>query len=115
VLAGRQPFFVLRQRKPPKKKGKRRAAAGAAAAASAGPETWDEALFERLRSLRRRIADELGVPPYIVFSDRSLREMSAAKPRTPDQLLRISGVGDRKLAQYGDRFLAAIAKHLGSQ
>jgi ATP-dependent DNA helicase RecQ len=62
-------------------------------------------LFARLRQLRRSLADARGIPAFMVFSDASLLEMAAERPRTPEALLEISGVGPRKLAEYGDAFL----------
>ncbi len=70
----------------------------------------DEMLFERLRALRRDIAQEIGKPPYIVFSDKTLRDMCARRPRTPAEFLEVHGVGENKLNLYGERFLAAIAE-----
>ena len=70
----------------------------------------DEALFERLRALRRTIAQEIGKPPYIVFSDKTLRDMCAKRPASPEEFLAINGVGENKLNLYGERFLAAIAE-----
>jgi ATP-dependent DNA helicase RecQ len=66
-------------------------------------------LFEQLRALRKRLADERGVPAYIIFNDRVLRTMADQRPGTARELLAISGVGPRKLEQYGAVFLAAIA------
>lgn len=80
-----------------------------AGATNAGPV--DDALFERLRALRKRIADAEGVPPYIVFSDAALRDMCAQLPRTPEELLAVKGVGEKKLERYGAAFLAEIAEH----
>lgn len=68
-------------------------------------------LFEMLRALRKRIADEAGVPPFVVFSDATLVEMAQARPRDEGELLAITGVGQRKLARYGALFLDAIADH----
>ena len=65
-------------------------------------------LFEALRALRRDIAKEAGVPPYVVFHDSTLREMAQARPETLSALAEISGVGARKRDAYGDRFVAAI-------
>lgn len=67
-----------------------------------------EALFQRLQRLRKRLADEQSVPPYVVFSNATLRSMSQRQPQTQAQLAEISGVGSRKLAQYGETFLAEI-------
>ena len=68
----------------------------------------DDPLFEALRALRREIAREMGLPPYVVFHDSTLREMAAAKPQTMAALGEISGVGARKRDAYGERFLQAI-------
>ncbi|MBT8194352.1 MAG: ATP-dependent DNA helicase [Acidimicrobiia bacterium] len=64
--------------------------------------------FDALKAVRRRLADEAGVPAYVVFSDATLAEMIDRKPSTPAELLDISGVGPKKLETYGDVFLAAI-------
>jgi len=77
-----------------------------------GEIACDEALFEKLRGLRKQLADERGVPPYIVFSDVSLRQMARLYPATGRELSRVSGVGDRKLREFGDVFLREIAAHL---
>ena len=71
-------------------------------------QTGDTDLFERLRALRRRLADKENVPAYIVFSDAVLREMAARRPRSADQLLEIPGVGPAKLERYGAAFLRVI-------
>ncbi|HUF12488.1 MAG TPA: ATP-dependent DNA helicase RecQ [Longimicrobiales bacterium] len=83
----------------------------------AGP--WEEApppefdpaadpLFEKLRALRKRLADERSVPAYVVFSDRTLREMAERRPATENDLLDINGVGPSKLERYGAEFLAVV-------
>jgi ATP-dependent DNA helicase RecQ len=69
----------------------------------------DQELFEKLRTLRRELAEEAGVPPYIVFGDAALVEMSRAKPRDPEEFLAVNGVGKVKLERYGDAFLEVIA------
>jgi ATP-dependent DNA helicase RecQ len=66
-------------------------------------------LFEDLRRLRKRIADQQGVPPYVVFSDATLREFASKKPASLSEFRNISGVGDVKLERYGDEFVAEIA------
>ena len=78
-------------------------------AAAATDEAYDRDLFAVLRDLRREIARERDVPPYVVFSDAVLRAMARQVPRTAAQLRAISGVGEKKLADFGARFLAAIA------
>jgi ATP-dependent DNA helicase RecQ len=67
-------------------------------------------LFERLRALRRRLADERQVPAFVVFSDRTLQDMAMRRPRTRSQLLAVHGVGQKKLEEYGDSFLAEILR-----
>lgn len=71
----------------------------------------DNELFERLRQLRRDIAEEEKVPPYIIFSDVTLREMSGQLPLNNEELMQIKGVGDRKLEAYGPQFLEAIQQY----
>ena len=69
---------------------------------------YDRELFERLRLLRKRIADGEGVPPFVVFSDATLAAMAASLPRDEEALLEVHGVGRHKLARYGTEFLAEI-------
>ncbi|NCD33181.1 MAG: DNA helicase RecQ [Spartobacteria bacterium] len=71
---------------------------------------YNHDLFELLRKTRKTLADEAGVPPYVVFSDRTLVEMSAYLPQSLDALINISGVGQVKLQQYGELFLAHICQ-----
>jgi superfamily II DNA helicase RecQ len=68
----------------------------------------EEDLFERLRQLRRRLAKQRSVPAYIVFNDATLRDLARKRPRTPDALLRVSGIGMKKLEQYGEEILSEI-------
>jgi ATP-dependent DNA helicase RecQ len=68
-------------------------------------------LFEALRALRRDLAAEAGLPPYVIFHDATLREMAAARPASLAALGEVSGVGARKLDAYGDAFLAVIRQH----
>jgi len=70
----------------------------------------DLSLFDRLRALRKEIAKERGVPPYVVFSDATLLAMASARPKTQAQMLSISGVGPTKLEHYGERFLKLLAE-----
>ena len=79
------------------------------------PDDGDEALFQKLCALRLDIARELGKPPYIVFSDKTLRDMVRVKPITDDQFLAVNGVGESKLKQYGERFMAAIREDSGDE
>ncbi len=89
----------------------RLALAAAPSSSARGAETYDLLLFEKLRALRKRCADEAGVPPYVIFSDRSLAEMATYYPHTPSSFLAIHGVGQRKWQSYGQDFLALIRQH----
>ena len=73
------------------------------------PDDDEESLFQKLRELRRTIAQEIGKPPYIVFSDKTLRDMARITPVTNAQFLAVNGVGQHKLDLYGQRFMQAIA------
>jgi len=77
-----------------------------------GDIACDEVLFDRLRELRKRLADQLNVPAYIVFSDVALRQMARTYPTTQNEFARISGVGEKKLREFGAAFLGEIAFHL---
>jgi len=68
----------------------------------------NDALFERLRALRKQLADMQGLPPYVIFHDATLREMAARRPQTLSQFAGIRGVGEGKLARYGQQFIAAL-------
>lgn len=89
--------------------GGRRTGGVSGAASAAGMVA--PALFERLRALRKRLADEAGVPPYIVFSDATLRDMCAKMPAADEEFLDVAGVGATKLARYGESFLTEIASY----
>ncbi len=72
----------------------------------------EQALFEALRAWRRTTADALGVPPFVVFADSTLKELARVKPKSSDELLAITGIGQRKLADFGTGVLATIAAFL---
>jgi ATP-dependent DNA helicase RecQ len=76
------------------------------------PEQVHQPLFERLRVLRKRLADTRGLPPYVIFHDATLKQMAALLPTSRQQLLRIQGVGERKAQDYGELFLAAIVDYV---
>ena len=105
VLRGQQKLFLRR---------KRSAGERGAAEPLRGTEA-DEVLLERLKAVRGRLARMGGVPAYVVFSDKTLREMSTAKPNTPAQLRQISGVVEYKQSQYGEAFLACIRQYVQEQ
>jgi ATP-dependent DNA helicase RecQ len=106
VLRGEESIQLAMPRikeKPPKKKRVPRSAQSLDAA--------DAGLFEALRVLRKELADEQGVPPYVIFGDATLVEMSRERPSDEDDLIEVNGVGKVKLERYGDRFLDAIAHY----
>ncbi len=77
-----------------------------------GAPPGDAVLFEKLRALRKRLADERDAPAFVVFGDAALREMAARRPTDSAAMLRVKGVGAAKLAQYGQAFLAEIRAHV---
>jgi ATP-dependent DNA helicase RecQ len=77
-----------------------------------GEIACDELLFDKLRRLRKELADERSVPAYIIFGDVTLRQMARDYPQSESGLARISGVGEKKRREFGDLFLAEIAAHL---
>ena len=91
---------------------------GAVARTRFDKESWDGVdggLFDSLRELRRAIAAERGVPPYIVFNDATLRDMARVRPGSDDALLKVHGVGERKLKNLGPQFLQHIASYCAKQ
>ncbi|HEX4242395.1 MAG TPA: DNA helicase RecQ [Steroidobacteraceae bacterium] len=80
-------------------------------AAAAALPPGSTALFEQLRAVRKRLADEHAVPPYVIFHDATLREVAMRRPITLDELGRIRGVGEFKLSRYGEPFVAAVREH----
>lgn len=71
----------------------------------------NDPLFEELRAVRKQLADEAGVPPFVIFSDKSLQDMVARKPKNEEDFLGVNGVGANKLEKYGEHFLEAIRMH----
>ncbi len=107
ILRGRERFQMLRQHFATEpRKGK----SPSAPRALADLDSFGQRLFAALRELRTEIAQAENVPAYIVFSDRSLHEMSLYHPKTEEEFLQISGVGQRKKDAYGERFLALIRR-----
>lgn len=109
VLFEKEPVELVRmstvkeRRKGAEKKTKQRV--------TAGRDTGG--LFEKLRSLRREMAQEFGVPPYLVFNDKTLHEMVERRPTTDAEMARVNGVGERKLQRFGDRFMEVIRAEKG--
>jgi ATP-dependent DNA helicase RecQ len=71
-------------------------------------------LFESLRALRKALADEQGLPPYVIFHDATLREMAQRRPLTLNDFSGIRGVGDAKLSRYGERFIEVVRRHVAA-
>jgi ATP-dependent DNA helicase RecQ len=78
-------------------------------------QAGNDGLFERLRALRRTLADENNVPAYVVFSDRTLLEMADSRPQDAIEMLGVSGVGEHKMKQYGKQFLEEIRHYTTHQ
>ena len=111
VLKGAAPFVLRKDTLKPRRKAARGAAA--AAALAEGGEA-DVALFEALKKRRIELAKEQQVPAYVVFADRSLLDMARRKPKTRAEMSQVHGVGEAKLAQYGEVFLAVIRQHVAN-
>ena len=105
-----EPDFALRIKQTPKvRKGSAAKPPKAARPGAADLGAADAELFERLRALRLRLAQEAAVPPYVIFHDATLAAMAAGRPATEEELLALPGVGEKKLATYGKAFLEEIA------
>ena len=104
ILKGELPVLVALAARPERKRRRERGVGRD----GSGVNPVGDPLFEALRALRRELAAEAQVPPYVIFHDATLREMAAARPATRDQLGAIGGIGQRKLDAYGDAFLAVI-------
>ena len=104
-----EPDFALRIKQTPKvRKGSAAKPPKAARPGAADLGAADAELFERLRALRLRLAQEAAVPPYVIFHDATLAAMAAARPVTEEELLALPGIGEKKLATYGKAFLEEI-------
>ncbi len=101
VLRGEEGVRLRRQRKPEKVKRPR-------AAPAVDLDPLDQPLYDALRDRRTALAQEQGVPPYVIFHDSTLREMAALRPQSLRELHTVSGVGEQKLERYGEIFLAVI-------
>jgi len=106
VMAGRAPVALYALPATPK------ARRGARGAETGEAPAYDERMFQRLRALRRRLAAERHVPPYLIFGDRTLQELAAAKPTSVDRLRGIRGIGEVKARDLGPLFVAEIAAGL---
>ena len=105
VLRGERDVTMRRSAKPERA---RAAPDGARPDRAIPAPAGGDAVFERLRSLRKQLADAQGLPPYVIFHDATLREMAARRPQTLSEFAGIRGVGAGKLARYGEQFIAAL-------
>ena len=106
ILKGELPVLVALAARPERRR--RRDRGGAGSGSGSGVNPVGDPLFEALRALRRDLAAEAQVPPYVIFHDATLREMAAARPSSLAGLGGIGGVGQRKLDAYGEAFLRVI-------
>lgn len=107
---GRYPVLRLGKRAVSVLKGEEKVYVQAAKVATKEAVEYDTEMFEQLRRVRKSLADQQGVPPYVIFSDKSLREMSIIKPKSRYEMLQVHGVGERKFEQYGEVFLECFAE-----
>ncbi len=112
ALKEREPIVIAKPIAPPKPDKLPAAKKFRGRDYGVGAIECDEKLFDRLRRLRKKIADERGLPAYIIFSDVSLRQMARHYPTTESEFARISGVGERKLADFGKVFMDSISAYL---
>jgi ATP-dependent DNA helicase RecQ len=113
ALRARSPILLTRglvSGDAPRRSRRKSAVAELSGVAAPAP---DDDLFEKLRALRRTFADERNVPAYIIFSDAALRQMASVQPKSETELLRVNGVGAKKLADFGAAFIALIREHKG--
>ena len=114
ALKQRAPIVMAKPITPPKPEKLAGEKKYRSRAAGVGGIDCDEKLFDQLRRLRKRIADERSLPAYIIFSDVSLRQMARHYPTTEAEFARINGVGERKLADFGRVFMDSISRYLSS-
>src|SRR5690606_1297727 len=105
VLRGEEQLWLRRESAAAKARGKRGGGRSASSAAGGFSAAADRALWDALRELRMALAKAQNVPPYVVFHDATLAEMVRRRPLDREALAALSGVGERKLAAYGEEFL----------
>ena len=114
VLRGEQRLMLRREAKKPTSAKGKSTAKTARAAHTDFTRAVDQRLWEALRARRLQLAKAQGVPPYVVFHDATLAAMVERRPQTLHELAQISGVGERKLAAYGEEFIAVISMHIAA-
>lgn len=108
-LLGEEAVLTMKMAREQPRRSEEKKNKGSKSSVTAGAlKEEDESLFQRLRQLRTEIAREEKVPPYIVFSDKSLVHMCILKPKTKEEMLQVTGVGEHKYSKYGEKFLEKI-------
>lgn len=107
VLFEDEKVFVIENKKDPVKEKER-------ISRSIDPRDYDDKLFNHLKKVRLDLSKDRNIPPFIIFSDASLKEMATIKPQSEEVFLEVKGVGDKKLIQYGDIFIAEISEFLAA-
>ncbi len=108
LFEGKEVQVLKTKKAPPRSRSRGKAGARSkSTSAAAGP--YNEDLFDELRNLRKELASEQGVPPYVIFTDRTLHEMARFFPSTEGDMLQLTGVGEKRHARYGQHFMGAIA------
>ncbi|WP_416334560.1 DNA helicase RecQ [Anaerococcus sp. DFU013_CI05] len=105
VLFEDEKVFIIENKKDPVKEKER-------ISRSIDPRDYDDKLFNHLKKVRLDLSKDRNIPPFIIFSDASLKEMATIKPQSEEVFLEVKGVGDKKLIQYGDIFIAEISEFL---
>ncbi|MBN2641447.1 MAG: DNA helicase RecQ [Victivallales bacterium] len=109
VLFGRDKFMMMRKST---KTEHRSAIVKGGRAPALQTEAYDQELFEQLRKLRRDVADRKNVPPYVVFTDKTLHDMARLYPQRRNEMLQVHGVGTAKMSQYGQEFIEEVKMYL---
>ena len=105
VLFNNEKVFVIENKTDPVKEIER-------SHRNIDPTDYDDKLFNHLKKVRLSLSKDRNIPPFIIFSDASLKDMATLKPQTEEEFLEVKGVGDKKLVQYGDIFIAEISEFL---
>ena len=107
VLFHNEKVFVIENKKDPVKKKEK-------ISRTIDPFDYDDKLFNHLKKVRLDLSKDRNIPPFIIFSDASLKDMATLKPQSEEKFLEVKGVGDKKLVQYGDIFIAEISEFLAA-
>jgi ATP-dependent DNA helicase RecQ len=111
ILRGEETLHLREDPAVPRGSKKTRSGSGSGSKPAADISSDDMPLWEALRECRQRLALEHNVPPYVIFHDKTLRQMLSERTADTDAFLHLSGVGQAKLERYGDEFMAVIREH----